>query len=334
MGRPVVTGLVALLCIAMLLAGFVASTRPVQPRWTGAKTALDLIAMTNAELARVDPVEMDLIVARGIPELAGIDIGKYRRTVDQWAAQIAAANKWSERYSKDDPTYKVSREFWMAGGMAVALAGPSFGIKYTAEELDPGRPEQQFVHGVIDKRRGTCATMPVLYLGIAHRLGWPMHAVVSGDHMWTRWDDGRKGGQRFNLEATNSKSDGGIGSFSSPTDAEYAKALGTPDSSIRSGSDLTSLTPRQMLGVFIQGRAGYWAAHERWDEAERDLLLAVSCFPENRDLQQFLANANGHNVGGGRHLERASLPQSEIDLYRNAEALRVPTPPPNIGDLP
>jgi hypothetical protein len=294
------------------------------------------MALSDRELARVDPIEMDLIVAKGIPELATLDIASYTRAVDEWAARIDAANRRSEPSSRNDPTYRVSREFWMAGGMAVALAGPSFGVRYTAEALDPGRPEQQFVHGVIDRKCGTCATMPVLYLGIAHRLGWPLHAVVSGDHMWTRWDDGRPGGQRFNLEATNSTSNGSTGSFCSPSDAEYAKTLGTPESAIRSGSDFTSLTPRQTLGVFIQGRAAYWAVHERWDEAERDLLLALHCFPENRDLREFLANAQRRTRGGGAAavprlpVAPPTLTQSQIDRInrRNAEALLMPLPTP------
>ncbi|HYE02678.1 MAG TPA: hypothetical protein VD963_05530 [Phycisphaerales bacterium] len=38
-------------------------------------------------------------------------------------------------------------------------------------------------------------------------------------------------------------------------------------------------------------RAGYWAAHENWQNAEQDLLIARTCFPENRDIAIFLARA-------------------------------------------
>jgi hypothetical protein len=96
----------------------------------------------------------------------------------------------------------------MAGGMAIALAGPSFGIKYTSDVLDPGNPAQQFVYGVLDNGTGTCASMSVLYLGIAHRLGWSLKAVVIGDHMWTGWDAGRPVGCGSTSRATASASDG------------------------------------------------------------------------------------------------------------------------------
>jgi hypothetical protein len=214
----------------------------------------------------------------------------------------------------------------MAGGMAVALAGPRFGIRYTIQAIDEGNPAQQFVYGVIDTKMGTCASMPVLYLAIAHRLGWPLKAVVSKDHMWTRWDDGvpkERGGQRFNLEATNSKSDGAWGSFSSPSDDEYARWLGTPQKVIDSGSDFTSLTARQTLGVYLQGGAAWWLSHGQEPRAAEDLQLAVACFPKNVDIQRMLAHATGKDRTPGWH--RGGSVQT-VDAERinrqNQEALR------------
>jgi hypothetical protein len=36
-----------------------------------------LLSLSDAELAEVDPVEMNLLVAKSIPSLAGRDIGHY-----------------------------------------------------------------------------------------------------------------------------------------------------------------------------------------------------------------------------------------------------------------
>jgi transglutaminase superfamily protein len=278
---------------AVIAPGLIHAGTPVRtplPAHWEKLTAADLAAMTDAQLARLDPLVMNLIVARGIPGLESLDIAKYASTVDEWASLIEEANRRAEPSSRSDPAYRVSREFWMAGGMAVALAGPAFGIRYTTQGLDPGRPEQQFIHGVIDGRQGTCASMPVLYMAIGHRLGWPIKAVVSGDHMWARWDGA---GRRFNLEATNAKSDGSWGSFSSLTDEECAQWLKTPREAIDSGSDFTSLTPRQALGVFLQSRAAYWAVQDRLADATRDAQLATKCFPQNRDICQLLAEVTG-----------------------------------------
>jgi len=54
---------------------------------------------------------------------------------------------------------------------------------------------------------------------------------------------------------------------------------------------MTSLTPRQTLGVFLQGRAAYWQKAGKQDEAEKDLLLAVRCFTQNREVRMQLVQA-------------------------------------------
>jgi hypothetical protein len=283
------------------------------------------IAMTDTELAKVDPIVMNLTVAKGIPECSGLDIGKYIATVDSWARAIDDGSRRLEPSAKDEPLYKYDRDLWRAGGMAIALAGPAFGVKYTGDKLDPSKPEQSFVYGLIDRRVGTCASMPVLYMAIGHRLGWPIHGVVSKDHMWARWDDGipaDKGGKRFNLEATTATSDGLMGEFASTTDEEYAKDLGTPQIAVRSGSDMTSLTPRETLGVYLQSRAAYWQHHGDWQRCEADLLIAVACFPKNRDIRIGLVQAMGHT-------ESVYFTQQEVDglaamLAGASEGLRSP----------
>jgi len=254
----------------------------------------ELLAMTDDQLPHIDPLVLNFAVARQIPGLDKLDVAKYATQVDELAHRIDVANRVAEPQARDDPLYKLDRDLWWAGGMCVALAGPSFGITYTESRLDPAHPEQAFLYGLLDSKVGTCASMPVLYIAIGHRLGWPIKGVVSKDHMWARWDDGKPkelGGKRFNLEATSSTSDGVMGSFLSTPDEEYAKELGTSPLAISSGSDFTSLTPRQLLGVFLQSRAGYWAAKNDWQKAEQDLLAARTCFPQNRELYTFLVEA-------------------------------------------
>jgi hypothetical protein len=47
-----------------------------------------LLALTDSGLARVDPVEMNLVVAQGIPALAELDIYRYQEMADRWAEDI------------------------------------------------------------------------------------------------------------------------------------------------------------------------------------------------------------------------------------------------------
>lgn len=47
-----------------------------------------LIACSDVELARVDPLVMNLLVAQSIPSLSGLDICRYQRLADQWAEDV------------------------------------------------------------------------------------------------------------------------------------------------------------------------------------------------------------------------------------------------------
>ncbi|HBS28384.1 MAG TPA: hypothetical protein DEB06_02790 [Phycisphaerales bacterium] len=253
--------------------------------------------MSDAQLARVDPLIVNLTIAKGLVGLESLDVDRYRRFVDDLANRIRAGLSASEPSEMTSELYLKDPDLWRVGSMAVALAGPSIGIDYSDAPLTTPDPKLLFVHGVIDTRRGTCSSMPVLYLAIAHRLGWPLKAVVAGDHFWCRWDDGVPGGKRFNIEATSAASDGTTGSFSSAPDAEYRERLGVQPVAKRVGSDLASLTPRQTLGVYLQTRAACWSSRGDWERAEHDLLLARVCFPENRDIFAFLVQVMHERAG-------------------------------------
>lgn len=48
--------------------------------------------------------------------------------------------------------------------------------------------------------RGTCSSLPPLYVAIGRRLGYPLKLVKSFAHLFARWDNGA--GERFNIECT------------------------------------------------------------------------------------------------------------------------------------
>ena len=51
-------------------------------------TVDELLSLSNDELGNVDPVVMNLVVAKGVPALADADIGHYVQLADKWAAEI------------------------------------------------------------------------------------------------------------------------------------------------------------------------------------------------------------------------------------------------------
>jgi hypothetical protein len=129
----------------------------------------------------------------------------------------------------------------------------------------------------MDTRKGTCASMPALHVAICWRLGWPVSLACVGPHYVCRYDDGEV---VHNIEAT----DTGRGGVASEPDEDYMERLRLPPIAVSCGSDLRSLTSREMLGAFLGIRARYFVCNGQHKEAEPDVLFARWLFPENRYL--------------------------------------------------
>ncbi|MHC5073985.1 MAG: transglutaminase family protein, partial [Planctomycetota bacterium] len=50
------------------------------------------------------------------------------------------------------------------------------------------RPEDLFIHTVMDNRQGYCLSLSILYLTIGERLGLPLYGVVVPSHFFIRYD--------------------------------------------------------------------------------------------------------------------------------------------------
>lgn len=48
-----------------------------------------LLALSDEALASVDPLEMNLLVAKGIPGLSNLEIPEYQHRADTWAIEVA-----------------------------------------------------------------------------------------------------------------------------------------------------------------------------------------------------------------------------------------------------
>ena len=57
----------------------------------------------------------------------------------------------------------------------------------------------QFIDGPLTGFGGTCGNLPVVFVAIGRRLGYPLWLVQTHDHCFARWDGG---GERFNIECT------------------------------------------------------------------------------------------------------------------------------------
>jgi hypothetical protein len=158
-----------------------------------------------------------------------------------------------------------------------------FRVHYNPERAQPSNvlPEPNevffansrdvFLHGLTgDDRTGTCASMPVLYVAVGRRLGYPLKLVTTKAHLFLRWDDQR---ERFNMDGTSS-------GLSVDDDDRYRRwpFPVTAEEEQRDGY-LRSLTPAEEVAVFLSTRALTLRAAGRMKEALFAQTHAVRLVP-------------------------------------------------------
>jgi hypothetical protein len=117
--------------------------------------------------------------------------------------------------------------------------------------------------------------MAALHVAMSRRMGWPVSLACVKSHFISRFDDGKV---VHNIEATSTHP----GSFASDPDEEYLKKFGLPRKAVTSGSDLRSLSAREMIGVFFSLRARHFRDVGDLGRADRDYGLARAFAPFHR----------------------------------------------------
>lgn len=165
---------------------------------------LELPGKSNEELAKLDPLEMNLLVAKGIPSLADLDIAPYRDMLDRAAKELRAYLPAAEENFRRNP------ELWKNDIRFARLAlmcwyvGAVMGVQYIEDQKLRKRirytnPGDLFLNGVLDNRRGTCGNMSMVYVALAWRMGWPLRLACVASHYICCYDDGEV---VYNIEAT------------------------------------------------------------------------------------------------------------------------------------
>jgi tetratricopeptide (TPR) repeat protein len=173
-----------------------------------------------------------------------------------------------------------------------------FGEQQFASVDNADNPEDLFLHSVLDKKRGYCLSLSVLYLSVCERLGLPVYGVVVPGHFFIRYDDGKR---RYNIETT---SQGGIAA-----DDYYIKTFKPPlrDTALY----MKNLTPRQTLGCFFNNLGNSYMEVGDIDKAFEVLQKAVQINPLLSE-----ANMNLGNI----YLQK-QMPLQAIRQYENALAI-------------
>lgn len=191
----------------------------------------------------------------------GIDVEAYCRKID---AMAMYASRFVQRYAAGGGPEAVIRalntyyyKYW--------------GVRYDSSEEGKTRQENFFLHNTLDKKEGNCVTIPMLYMALAQKLGYPVYGVLAPEHTFVRFVDPRLKTQNIELTAEAGYE----------PDEGYAFRLNVSQKAIKSGAYLRTLSRRQYLGVLIQQNAIALGARNELDRAIRYFEFAADLDPKN-----------------------------------------------------
>ena len=241
-----------------------------------------LIALSNPTSSELDIARRNLLCAADLPGSAGDALSSQLTTLDDWARRIAleTTRHW-HRYRQNPTEFNHSQGFFRMLMMAVVLS-EDFNIKYDPGlRTSPGNASSHdgffasadsvFLSGLLGPaRKGTCSSLPVLYVALGRRLGYPLHLVTTKGHLFVRWDGQ---GERFNVEATGH----GLNTF----DDDYYRKWPFPITAEDESAEgyLRNLDAAGELAVFLSIRAMCLRENGRVNEAAEAFAKAAQLAP-------------------------------------------------------
>ncbi len=276
----------------------------------------ELLTLPASELEHIDIALMNLLCAQDLPEAERASVPDCLATLDQWARHAQfEIERHLYKFRANPGEFDNSEGYFRMLMMAVVMY-EDFGIRYnperitTSENVDPNDrffadSRDIFLHGLVGNRRlGTCSSMPVLYVAVGRRLGYPLKLATTKAHLFLRWEDER---ERFDLEATGK----GMNRY----DDEHFKQWPFPvsDEEVRTEGYLKSLTGVEELAVFLSLRGACLKEAGRLEEAAACYAQAARLAPSARAYRSLLADTE-RILPAGSPSQQLPLPVQGDDM--------------------
>jgi hypothetical protein len=261
----------------------------------------EFVRFSLQSIEEYDIAVLNLRCAQGLPGAEQLDEGRLLG----WLDRAARKTKWETRrhwyrFSENPGTYNNSPGFFCCYFLLQTLQ-EDFGVQYNPARIrdtsfqdpkcfDPDFRDSRdlFIHGMIDGPGGTCSSMPVLYVAVGRRLGYPLKLVETRGHLFVRWDDPEGKcfllPETFNVEGSGS----GIASY----DDDHYRTWPEPwtEADKAGGWYLKSLTPLEELASFLATRGHCLTDNGRLAEAVQAYEWAHQLVPDDRRYAQLFAH--------------------------------------------
>jgi len=241
--------------------------------------------LTETELAQYDIAYLNLVCAQGLDGSEDLDIPACLARLDEMAKRIGAKIEAAHYlYERNPASFENSVGHFKAISM-VTYAVKDYGVMYNPARIETPNnlssddvffadSKDVFINGLLqgDPPMGTCSSLPVYWIALGRRLGYPLYMSNTLLHFFVRWDGN---GDRFNFEGSQTGcgicDDEHYSNFPIQVDAAKIEYFGL----------LESFTRKEEMMHFLITRGACLHANGRPDEAKRAYELAVKCYPSN-----------------------------------------------------
>jgi hypothetical protein len=177
----------------------------------------------------------------------------------------------------------------------------------------------KFINGYLATKKGSCITMPMMYVILGARLGYPIHASRLPYHFFVRYIP-EKNNSKFheNIEATNG---GGYVS-----NKEYKGNFNLPDKAVKNGVYERTLTKKEYIASLLLVNANEWIVRKDLEKAKYYLELAMKY---DTTFSSAYMNYAMLHFQQARELEEKLWDEKQTEItYYNASKNKVTSPSP------
>ena len=254
----------------------------------------ELLAFSSLQVEQSDIAVLNLLCAEGLRGAESVKPEAALTTIDHWAERVRSETERNIYQYRSNPKGFENSEPYFRVLIMAAVVHDDFRVRYNPALISaPGETDANdrffadsrdvFLHGLCGSRRmGTCSSMPVLYVALGRRLGYPLKLVTTKSHLFIRWDGPA---EQFDLEATGR----GMNRY----DDEHFKhwPFEVTEAEIQTDGYLKSLNPAEELALFLSLRGHCLKEAGRLNEAIAAYAEASRWAPDSRAYQALLADA-------------------------------------------
>ena len=263
---------------------------------------------------------LNLQCAVGLAGAEDLAIPACLGTLDQWTESVRRYTADSiARFHARPQDYQHHEGVFRFIAMVTLLKHPrGLGIRYQPTAIGNFRftdSRDDFLHGPLTRRLGTCVSLPVLFVAISRRLGYPMHLAVAKGHVMCQWLDDRG---RINLEGS---CPGGGEALPDEHYHTWPRPLTAQD--LATGRYLRPLKPNEELALFLETRGHCLVDNGHFEEARQ-------AYDQARDAAPDWSQYEGHTSSLALHERLAERGRGNV---RDAESSRWPQGIKNLSGI-